>query len=151
MVTRLLPWLEWVDRLNELANAELYRVQCNEEYEAEKGVWTDRKKHLDARVVNAGMACARLRESLREELESALRQASKMHGAALQRAEAAEHEIERLKSGDAWQLLSRQLENALAEVAAVVQWHLNRNDEDGCCEDGLLCSLGQLLAPEVKR
>jgi hypothetical protein len=59
-------------------------------------------------------------------------------------------EVERLKSGDAWQLLSRQLENALAEVAAVVQWHLNRNDEDGCCEDGLLCSLGQLLAPEVK-
>lgn len=72
-VVRLLPVPltedEVAARAQELATAELYRCQVGDELEAEKGVWAERKKYLEARVVTASSACERLGKVVKERQE----------------------------------------------------------------------------------
>lgn len=72
-ITRLLPVplteLEVAERAQELALAELYRVQVETELAQEKSVWSERKKYLDGRVVTAGMSCARLGKIVKDHQE----------------------------------------------------------------------------------
>lgn len=52
--------LEVEERAQDLAKAEIYRDQCENELAAEAEAWKERKKEMDARVLTAAVNCTRL-------------------------------------------------------------------------------------------